>query len=71
MCGVCVRVFVCVFVCVCMCVCSNYHRFSLPRFFFKSYCEDIEAAVMEELSDDEIVLPLYEGKIIGRVEVVS
>ena len=43
----------------------------LPRFFFKSFCEDIDDAIMEEISDDETVLPLYEGKIIGRVEKVA
>ena len=43
----------------------------LSRFFFKSFCEDIADAIMEEISDDEVVLPHYEGKIIARVEKVA
>jgi hypothetical protein len=41
------------------------------RFFFKSFCEDIDDAIMEEISDEETILPLYEGKIIARVETIA
>lgn len=38
------------------------------RFFFKRYCEDLGMEIMEEYSDDIVMLPLTQGKIIGRVE---
>lgn len=41
------------------CLCS--------RFFFKTYCEDI-GNIMEEISDNSVQLPLFEGKIMGHVE---
>lgn len=40
------------------------------RFFFKSYCPDVNMELLEEYSDDETVLPLVQGKIEGRVEKV-
>ena len=47
---------------------SCFHYF---RFFFKTVYEGIEEALMEEISDDETVLPHYEGKIVARVESVA
>lgn len=41
------------------------------RFFFKYFCEDLHMEIMEEYSDDSTILPLVQGKIIGRVEKIS
>lgn len=41
------------------------------RFFFKSYCEDLGMEIMEEYTDDTAILPLAQGKIMGRVEKVT
>lgn len=41
------------------------------RFFFKSYCDDLQMEIMEEYSDEGAILPLVQGKIIGRVEKIS
>ena len=43
----------------------------MSRFFFKTVYEGIDGALMEEISEDEAVLPHYEGKIIARVEPVA
>lgn len=44
--------------------------FALPslRFFFKSFCADVNMELFEEFSDDLALLPLVDGKIVGRVE---
>ena len=52
----------------------NINQSSLPpshRFFFKTMYDGIEEALMEEISDEETVLPHYEGKIVARVESVA
>lgn len=41
------------------------------RYFFKSFCEDLNMEIMEEYSDDAAVLPHTQGKIMGRVEKVA
>lgn len=47
----------------------NFYLFLFSfRFFFKRYCEDLGMEIMEEYSDDIVMLPLTQGKIIGRVE---
>jgi hypothetical protein len=39
------------------------------RYFFKKACDEFgSGVVLEEVFDDDEVLPLWEGKIIGRVE---
>ena len=43
----------------------------LSRFFFKRYCEELSMEIMEEYSDDMVVLPVNQGKVIGRVEKVT
>ena len=41
------------------------------RFFFKTFCEEIDEEIMEEISDDETILPHFNGKIVARVETVA
>ncbi|PAA82577.1 hypothetical protein BOX15_Mlig004043g3 [Macrostomum lignano] len=43
------------------------------RYFFKRRCDEfvVGGAVHEEVTDDSEVLPLWEGKVIGRVERVE
>ena len=54
------------------CICGahlwylSYHY----RFFFKTYLEDV-GEFLEECSLDDFVLPLFQGKIIGRVERID
>ena len=55
-----------VYLCVDQCPTIYYYRF-----FFKSYCEDLQMEIIEEFLDDDAVLPMIQGKIIGRVEKVS
>ena len=77
---------VCVCVCLCIPVhiqCTMYRAGlisllppspthpHLTRFFFKSFCEEIDDAIMEEISDEGTILPHFEGKIIARVETVA
>lgn len=38
------------------------------RFFFKYFCADVNMELFEEFSDDLSLLPLLDGKIVGRVE---
>ena len=45
--------------------------FYLFRFYFKTFCEDINQDLMEELSEDGAQLPHFDGKIIGLVEKVQ
>ncbi len=45
-----------------------FHFFS--RFFFKTYCEDLQMEILEEYSNNRAVLPLVNGKIVGRVEKI-
>ena len=35
-------------------------------------CEDFDSGViMEEVSDDNAILPLWEGKIVGKVKKIE
>ena len=35
-------------------------------------CEDFEAGViMDEVSDDNAILPLWEGKVVGKVKKIE
>lgn len=39
------------------------------RYYFKKASDEFECgAVFEEVSDDGSLLPMYEGKILGKVE---
>lgn len=39
------------------------------RFFFKTLCEDLDNAVIqEEITNDSDILPLYEGKVMALVK---
>lgn len=51
--------------------CDSFFVFCLCRFFFKIFCADLQMEILEEYSDESAVLPLIQGKIIGRVEKVS
>ena len=42
--------------------------FFFDRFFFKYFCPDVNMELFEEFSDDLTLLPLVDGKIVGRVE---
>ena len=39
------------------------------RFFFKTYCEEVRGIIMEEISDNEDIVPRYHGKVVAHVEV--
>ncbi|GFX54742.1 axin-1, partial [Trichonephila clavipes] len=42
------------------------------RYFFKRYCNEFGTTVVfEEITDDEEVLPLWDGKIFGLVEEIE
>ena len=42
------------------------------RFFFKTECDDLDIGVIqEEITDDNEVLPLWEGKIMAQVKLVD
>lgn len=44
----------------CVCVC---------RFFFKKTSDEFDCGVVyEEVCEDDSVLPVFEGRIIGKVE---
>jgi len=39
------------------------------RYFFKTVCDDFESGVVnEEVTCDNAVLPMWEGKVVGKVE---
>ena len=39
------------------------------RYFFKTVCDEFESGVVnEEVICDNAVLPLWEGKVVGKVE---
>jgi hypothetical protein len=48
-----------------------FNRRGQYRFFFKSYCEELNDVILEEMTEDTQSLPLYEGKIVGHVERVN
>jgi len=40
------------------------------RYFFKTPSNEFDSgAVMEEIFNDDTILPLWEGKILGKVEL--
>lgn len=42
---------------------------SLFRYYFKKASDEFECgAVFEEVLEDATVLPMYEGKVLGKVE---
>lgn len=44
----------------------------LPRYFFKTECEDLDTKVIqEEITDDSEVLPLWEGKVMAQVKALE
>jgi axin 1 len=46
--------------------------FDRCRYFFKTECEDVDMRVIqEEITDDNEVLPLWEGKIMAQVKPVE
>lgn len=46
--------------------------FVCDRYFFKTVCHEFESGVVnEEVSNDNDLLPLYDGKIVGKVERMS
>lgn len=48
---------------------SNFNKIHFFRYFFKTECEDLDMIVIqEEVTDDNDVLPLYEGKIMAQVK---
>lgn len=41
----------------------------LHRYFFKTFCDEFEGGIVHmEVSDDNAAVPLYDGKIICKVE---
>jgi hypothetical protein len=58
---------------VCNCL-TNIKCSLFSRYFFKTKTDEEERdceVVYEEVRDDELELPLYEGKIVGKVEKVD
>lgn len=44
----------------------------LLRYYFKKASDEFACgAVFEEIWDDETVLPMYEGRILGKVERID
>lgn len=44
----------------------------LLRYYFKKASDEFACgAVFEEIRDDEAVLPMYEGRILGKVERID
>jgi axin 1 len=42
------------------------------RYFFKTECDDLDTRVIqEEITDDNEILPLWEGKIMAQVKPVE
>ena len=47
-------------------------HFSVPRYYFKKVSDEFDCGVVfEEVREDEAVLPVFEEKIIGKVEKVD
>lgn len=48
------------------------HVFVACRFYFKKVSEEFDCGVVfEEVRDDDAILPIFEEKIIGKVEKVD
>lgn len=46
--------------------------FATPRFYFKKVSDEFDCGVVfEEVRDDDAILPIFEEKIIGKVEKVD
>ena len=42
------------------------------RYFFKKACDEFDSGVVhEEIIDDSAVLPLWEGKVVGKVDKIE
>ncbi len=42
------------------------------RFFFKTTSDEFDSGVVhEEISNDDAILPLWEGKVVAKVERVE
>lgn len=47
-------------------------QFSAPRYYFKKVSDEFDCGVVfEEVREDEAILPVFEEKIIGKVEKVD
>lgn len=45
---------------------------SVPRYYFKKVSDEFDCGVVfEEVREDQAVLPVFEEKIIGKVEKVD
>jgi axin 1 len=54
------------------CVATVWSLFDWCRYFFKTECNDLDMKVIqEEITDDNEVLPLWEGKIMAQVKPVE
>lgn len=48
---------------------TDFLSCSFPRYYFKKASDEFECgAVFEEVWEDATVLPMYEGKVLGKVE---
>lgn len=46
--------------------------FAILRFYFKKVSDEFDCGVVfEEVRDDDAILPIFEEKIIGKVEKVD
>lgn len=46
-----------------------FRSFSSCSYFFKKACDEFETGVVkEEINNDDEVLPLWEGKVVAKVE---
>lgn len=49
-----------------------YFFFSLFRYYFKKVSDEFDCGVVfEEVREDDAILPIFEEKIIGKVEKVD
>lgn len=49
-----------------------YYFFSLFRYYFKKVSDEFDCGVVfEEVREDDAILPIFEEKIIGKVEKVD
>ena len=47
----------------------NVNIFQSFRYFFKKACDEFDSGVVhEEYFDDNDILPLWDGKIFGKIE---
>lgn len=50
-----------------------FHPFSsFPRYYFKKVSDEFDCGVVfEEVREDDAILPIFEEKIIGKVEKID